>query len=79
MKKSLLSGLLLAGSFLLFNNDALAAELNNSTSQPSESTDNIIIYNTDEQDMLVTDDFIITTIDPSESIHNKKIPFGISK
>ncbi|MET4559616.1 hypothetical protein ABIA69_000759 [Lysinibacillus parviboronicapiens] len=78
MKKSLLSGLILAGSFLLFNNDALAAETSNFTNQPSESTDNIIYYNTDEQDMLITDEFIITTIEPSESLRNRNNPLGIN-
>lgn len=71
LKKSLLSSLLLAGSFLLFNNDASAAELSStSTSQPSESTDNIVYYDTDKQDILITDEVIIRTIEPSDSKRN---------
>ncbi|MGE7692064.1 hypothetical protein ACQKMI_23050 [Lysinibacillus sp. NPDC097214] len=71
MKKSLLSGLVLAGSFLLFNNDALAAELSNSTSQPSEAEENIVYYDTDKQDILITDEVIIRTIEPEESLKSR--------
>jgi len=67
MKKSLLAGILLAGSFLLFNNDASAAEANTSSVQPPESMENVIYFNSDTQDILITDDFIITTVNESDS------------
>ena len=67
MKKSLLFGLLLAGSFLLYDYDASAAESSTSTGQTSESTDNIIYFDSDKQDILVTDDIIIRTISPLTS------------
>ncbi|MFJ7186017.1 hypothetical protein [Lysinibacillus xylanilyticus] len=68
MKKSLFSGILLASSFLLFNNDVSAAEQSTSTDQPSdESTENIVYFDLDTQDLLVTDDVIIRKIDPSSN------------
>lgn len=68
MKKSILSGLLLASSFLLFNNDVFAAEPNISTGQPSEeSPENIVYFDMDTQDILVTDDVIIRKIDQSRN------------
>ncbi|MFJ7733149.1 hypothetical protein ACIQXF_14770 [Lysinibacillus sp. NPDC097231] len=68
MKKNLLSGLLLASSFLLFNNDVSAAEQSTSTGQLSEeSTENIVYFDMDKQDILVTDDVIIRKIGPSSN------------
>jgi len=78
VKKSLLSGLIFASSFLSFNNDASAAVLSNSTSQPSESTDNIVYYDTDKQDILITDEVIIRTIEPSESLLKRTNRLGIN-
>lgn len=62
MNKRLLSSLLLASSFLLFNNHSSAAELNTSTNQPLEYTDDIIYFDIEKDDILVTDDIIIKTV-----------------
>lgn len=67
MKKSLLFGLLIAGNFLFFKNDASAAESSPSIDSPIETTENIINFDSDKQDILVTDDIIIRTISPLNS------------
>ncbi|MBO2536799.1 hypothetical protein [Rummeliibacillus suwonensis] len=54
MKKGLLFSFLLAGSFLLYDNDAFAAESGNSTDQTLRPTENIIYFNSDKQDILAT-------------------------
>lgn len=68
MKKSLLSGLLLASSFFLFNSHSSAEELSKSIVEPIESTEDIIYFNSDKQDLLVTDDIIIRTVEPNNSL-----------
>lgn len=64
MKKGLLFSFLLAGSFLLYDNDAFAGESGNSTDQTLRPTENIIYFNSDKQDILATNDIIIRTISP---------------
>lgn len=71
MKKNLLSGIFLASSFLFFSNNASASEHDTVTKLPLESTDNIIYYNSDTQDILITDEVIIRTIESDNFPFNK--------
>lgn len=71
MKKILLSSLLLSSSLLFINNEALAANIPVESVKSIEGTENIdyenmIYYDTDTQDILITDDVIIRTVEPSE-------------
>lgn len=70
MRKSILSSLLLAGSFLLFQNSASASEIDASASQSSESTDDIIYFDATEQDVLITDEMIIRAVRDEDRVNS---------
>lgn len=72
MKKSILSSLLLASSFLLFQNGASASEQDVSSNQPLESTEEVIHFDATKQEVLITDEFIIRALDEDELNSLKK-------